>query len=142
MVLLSISINLLLGALSWFDHLLCAGSLDKSIVNYDVRIKNAAVSTYLAHQGEVCSIAWNSRGYFASGGNDNAAYIWDHRYNDYIFNFHDHTAAVKAIAWSPHRQEFLATGGGNKDKSIRVWNTRVGTCLKTINTGSQVLFDY
>jgi cell division cycle 20-like protein 1 (cofactor of APC complex) len=35
----------------------------------------------------------------------------------------DHTAAVKALAWSPHKSSLLATGGGSSDKTIKFWNT-------------------
>lgn len=41
----------------------------------------------------------------------------------YIGKLTEHTAAVKALAWSPHRNSILATGGGSTDKSIKLWNT-------------------
>jgi cell division cycle 20-like protein 1 (cofactor of APC complex) len=50
----------------------------------------------------------------------------------------DHTAAVKALAWSPHRNSVLATGGGSTDKSIKLWNTTEMVCSKSIDSGSQV----
>jgi len=34
----------------------------------------------------------------------------------------DHTAAVKALSWSPHRNCLLATGGGSTDKTIKQWD--------------------
>jgi len=65
--------------------------------------------------------------------------------------FDDHKAAVKAIAWSPHCQGLLASGGGTADRKIRFWNTLAshpqGDALSTrqgpkplqvIETGSQV----
>jgi len=33
-----------------------------------------------------------------------------------------HSAAVKALCWSPSRADILATGGGLGDRSIRLWN--------------------
>jgi cell division cycle 20-like protein 1 (cofactor of APC complex) len=50
----------------------------------------------------------------------------------------DHTAAVKALAWSPHKSSLLATGGGSTDKSIKLWNTSEMSCVKSCDTGSQV----
>jgi cell division cycle 20-like protein 1 (cofactor of APC complex) len=50
----------------------------------------------------------------------------------------DHTAAVKAIAWSPHQQGLLASGGGTADRYIRFWNTLTAQSLQCIDTGSQV----
>lgn len=55
-----------------------------------------------------------------------------------ICSFEDHTAAVKAVAWSPHSHELLASGGGTTDRHIRFWNTNTGTPLHKIDTGSQV----
>ena len=40
-----------------------------------------------------------------------------------LMKFTDHTAAVKAIAWSPHQHGLLASGGGTADRCIRFWNT-------------------
>jgi WD40 repeat protein len=49
-----------------------------------------------------------------------------------------HTAAVKALAWSPHERDMLATGGGTADRHIRFFNTRTGVCTNAVDTGSQV----
>jgi cell division cycle 20-like protein 1 (cofactor of APC complex) len=48
----------------------------------------------------------------ASGGNDNQLYIWGTHSTSPLLRFSDHTAAVKAIAWSPHQHGLLASGGG------------------------------
>jgi len=55
-----------------------------------------------------------------------------------MFEFSDHNAAVKAVAWSPHQQGLLSSGGGTADRHIRFWNTLTGTALHRIDTGSQV----
>mmetsp|Transcript_25196 Transcript_25196/g.22219 ORF Transcript_25196/g.22219 Transcript_25196/m.22219 type:complete len:106 (+) Transcript_25196:1079-1396(+) len=52
--------------------------------------------------------------------------------------FKDHKAAVKALAWSPHKSGLLLSGGGNNDKTIRCWNTLSMECVNTIPTDSQV----
>ena len=102
----------------------------------------------------------------ASGGNDNKVCIWDLRGSRRaaaagrsglsgsedlsagaglagqgdvpLWKFHEHTAAVKALAWDPHVSGVLATGGGTQDKHIRFWNTANGTMLNELDTGSQV----
>ncbi|KAJ3711516.1 WD40 repeat-like protein [Lentinula raphanica] len=101
----------------------------------------------------------------ASGGNDNKVCIWDLRGSRRaaaglpnagrpvsgvsngddsgpgdipLWKFHEHTAAVKALAWDPHIAGVLATGGGTQDKHIRFWNTGTGTMLNELDTGSQV----
>ena len=55
-----------------------------------------------------------------------------------LWRFHEHTAAVKALAWDPHISGVLATGGGTQDKHIRFWNVGTGTMLNELDTGSQV----
>lgn len=55
-----------------------------------------------------------------------------------LWKFHEHTAAVKALAWDPHVSGILATGGGTADKHIRFWNVQTGTMLNELDTGSQV----
>ncbi|KAI0351963.1 WD40 repeat-like protein [Trametes cingulata] len=103
----------------------------------------------------------------ASGGNDNKVCIWDLRGSKRpgglgtpartgnvpgssstganaddgdtpLWKFHEHTAAVKALAWDPHVSGILATGGGTADKHIRFWNVQNGTMLNELDTGSQV----
>ena len=49
-----------------------------------------------------------------------------------------HTAAVKAIAWSPYQQNLVSSGGGTADKCIRFWNTNSYQMINCIDTGSQV----
>ena len=104
----------------------------------------------------------------ASGGNDNKVCIWDLRGSrrastaaiadataasaaaaaptgddmtsdqQPLYKFHEHTAAVKALAWDPHMSGILATGGGTQDKTIRFWNVLNGSTLNALDTGSQV----
>ncbi|OCH89426.1 WD40 repeat-like protein [Obba rivulosa] len=100
----------------------------------------------------------------ASGGNDNKVCIWDLRGSKRpglgpgragsasatpssggedsgdvpLWKFHEHTAAVKALAWDPHVSGILATGGGTADKHIRFWNVANGSMLNELDTGSQV----
>jgi len=59
----------------------------------------------------------------ASGGNDNKLMIWSNHSNTPISKFSQHSAAVKALAWSPHTHGVLASGGGSADRTIKFWNT-------------------
>ena len=52
--------------------------------------------------------------------------------------FCDHTAAVKAMAWSPHQHGLLVSGGGTADRTIKFRNTLTGSTIKTLDAGSQV----
>lgn len=117
------------------------------------------------HRQEVCGLKWSGdsgpAANLASGGNDNKVCIWDLRGSRRaagsrpgsaagglsddgspgdlpLWKFHEHTAAVKALAWDPHVSGVLATGGGTQDKHIRFWNTGNGSMLSELDTGSQV----
>lgn len=57
-----------------------------------------------------------------------------------LWKFHEHQAAVKAIAWSPHATGLLTSGGGTQDKTIRTWNTSNGELVNWLDTGSQVRY--
>ena len=65
--------------------------------------------------------------------------LWDGRNNNSpIYTLSAHQAAVKAISWCPWQPRTLASGGGTNDREIRFWNTSSGTCLNSVDTGSQV----
>ncbi|XBW36989.1 hypothetical protein QEN19_002569 [Hanseniaspora menglaensis] len=76
----------------------------------------------------------------AVGGNDNSCTVWD------ITNFNKpvllydlpHTAAVKAVQFCPWLKNLLATGGGSKDRHIRIWHTKTGTIIKQYKTAAQI----
>ncbi len=58
----------------------------------------------------------------ASGSSDSTVKIWDIR-NSGHYTLRGHKGTVKALCWNPHRRFELISGGGNKDKTIKVWNT-------------------
>ena len=97
------------------------------------------------HSQEVCGLSWSPDGTFlASGANDNTLCIWDNPGSatgvvdapKHVLT--DHQAAVKALAWSPHERNLLASGGGTADRSIKFWNAASGALVNSVDTGSQV----
>lgn len=126
----------------WNRHILTSGGRDALVVNHDVRVSRHNVATMSAHTQEVCSLKWSPDGStLATGANDNVLCIWDAATSNTStprFKFTDHQAAVKALAWSPHERNLLASGGGTADRSIKFWNTQTGALLNNIDTGSQV----
>jgi len=75
----------------------------------------------------------------ASGGNDNKLFAWDIRFTaEPKVRFSNHSAAVKAISWSPHQRGILASGGGTADRTIKIWNVSTSACMSSTDTGSQV----
>lgn len=137
--------NARVGALAWSDHLLASGSRDRVILLRDVRAPqqtNDTVSKLAVHKQEVCGLKFSpDENYLASGGNDNKLLIWNAKMatsNRLLHKFSDHSAAVKAIAWSPHQSGLIASGGGTADRCIRFFNAHTGARLNFIDTGSQV----
>jgi cell division cycle protein 20 (cofactor of APC complex) len=127
------------GSLAWNRHVLSSGSRDTKIVNHDVRVARHQVAMLESHTQEVCGLAWSPDGEtLASGGNDNLLCLWDASRSTPRYKFTDHQAAVKAVAWSPHERNLLATGGGTADRTIKFWNSGTGKLLNSIDTGSQV----
>lgn len=66
--------------------------------------------------------------------------VWNQHSQQPTLRLTEHTAAVKAIAWSPHQSNLLVSGGGTADRCIRFWNTTNGHQLNSVDTGSQVYF--
>jgi cell division cycle protein 20 (cofactor of APC complex) len=148
------------GSLAWRDGAtLTTGSRDSTIVNHDLRASptalHSSISTLRGHRQEVCGLQWSPDGkQLASGGNDNVLNIWDlgrvssgggGRSSSAAevatrprFVSRQHCAAVKALAWCPHRRNLLASGGGTADRTIRFWNTSSGALRQTVDTKSQV----
>ncbi|TFK21948.1 WD40 repeat-like protein [Coprinopsis marcescibilis] len=155
-----------IGALAWNSHILSSGSRDRTVHHRDVREPGERpFKRCTGHRQEVCGLKWSGDGSassanLASGGNDNKVCIWDLRGSKRaprpgasssaglavgeepgdtpVWKFHEHTAAVKALAWDPHVTGVLATGGGTQDKHIRFWNVINGTMTSQLDTGSQV----
>lgn len=130
------------GALSWNRHILSSGGRDTVVVNHDVRVAQHNIATLSAHTQEVCGLSWSPDGNtLASGGNDNTLCLWNAATSSTTsprYTLTNHQAAVKALAWSPHERNLLATGGGTADRCIKFWNGQMGTLLDSTDTGSQV----
>eukprot|EP00873_Tetraselmis_striata_P009134 jgi/Tetstr1/429398/TSEL_019310.t1 len=127
------------GTLAWNSHVLSSGSRDRSILQRDVRAKDPFYMKLQGHRSEVCGLKWSyDDRELASGGNDNQLLIWNAARPNPLVRFSEHTAAVKAIAWSPHQHGVLASGGGTADRCIRFWNTTTSSAVSCVDTGSQV----
>lgn len=127
--------------LAWNSHVLSSGSRNGQIFHHDVRVAQHHIGTLNGHEQEVCGLKWSAGGnYLASGGNDNVVNIWnkDPGNDRPLYTFNSHTAAVKALAWSPWKPNLLATGGGTADRHIKIWNVNNGSCLYSVDAKSQV----
>ncbi|KAI8643568.1 quinon protein alcohol dehydrogenase-like superfamily [Parasitella parasitica] len=128
-----------IGSMAWRSNILSTGGRDHTIYHHDVRASRPYFRKLIGHTQEVCGLKWNLEGtMLASGGNDNNLLVWDSHENVIAHRFSQHTAAVKAIAWNPHKRGVLVSGGGTADKTIKFWNTISGNLTTSHDTGSQV----
>ncbi|GKA95220.1 protein FIZZY-related 3 [Tanacetum coccineum] len=127
------------GVLAWSSRILSSGSRDRNILQHDLRVPSDYISKLVGHKSEVCGLKWSHDDReLASGGNDNQLLVWNQHSTQPLLKLTEHTAAVKAIAWSPHQSNLLVSGGGTADRCIRFWNTANGNQLNHVDTGSQV----
>lgn len=123
-------------------HLLASGSKDCSVVVHDIRAKSGPIPLIsFEHKGEICGLSWQSSGFcLASGGNDNLIQIWDLRKTSGpLLQIRDHAAAVRALEFCPTNDNFLASGGGTGDSSIRITSLRdQGRNSVVLRTQSQI----
>lgn len=129
------------GAIAWnTSNIFASGSRDKNILVRDVRIKDQLyVTKFIGHKQEVCGLKWSfDQQQLASGGNDNRLNIWSVHSPHPTASLLKHSAAVKALAWSPHQHGLLVSGGGTADRTIRFWNSMTGEETKCLDVGSQV----
>ncbi|AJR81551.1 BAH_G0019700.mRNA.1.CDS.1 [Saccharomyces cerevisiae] len=125
--------------LSWNNHVLTSGSRDHRILHRDVRMPDPFFETIESHTQEVCGLKWNvADNKLASGGNDNIVHVYEGTSKSPILTFDEHKAAVKAMAWSPHKRGVLATGGGTADRRLKIWNVNTSIKMSDIDSGSQI----
>ncbi|WJX38290.1 Protein FIZZY-RELATED 3 [Trifolium repens] len=127
------------GVLAWNSRILASGSRDRNILQHDMRVSSDFIGKLVGHKSEVCGLKWSCDDReLASGGNDNQLLVWNQHSQQPTLRLTEHTAAVKAIAWSPHQSNLVVSGGGTADRCIRFWNTTNGHQLNSVDTGSQV----
>jgi cell division cycle protein 20 (cofactor of APC complex) len=138
------------GSIAWNEHWLTSGGRDSQILLHDLRSTGHLVSTFKAHTQEIVGLKWSEDGRtLASGGNDDSLCIWDAAMSSSRQSgsqvivsprliLREHTAAVKALDWCPFRPGLLASGGGTRDRTIKLWNTNSGEMLTSVDTKSQV----
>lgn len=128
-----------ISSLDWNGNIVASGSRDRSILLRDMRESRDYFCQLQGPAQEVCGLKWSfNENMLASGGNDNKLFLWSLKMQKEMTRFHEHTAAVKAIGWSPHDHNLLASGGGTADRCLRFWNTNTLEMVNCVDTGSQV----
>ncbi|KAM0678091.1 ubiquitin-protein transferase activating protein [Binucleata daphniae] len=125
-------------AIDWNDKIVSFGTKSGNVIHFDTR-SGKEICKIQAHESEVCGLKWsNDKKYLATGSNDNTLKIWQTGNIIPRMNLQAHKSAIKALAWCPWKNGILATGGGTKDKSIKIWDVYKQELISSTNVNSQI----
>jgi len=96
---------------------------------------NCKSKDYAAHSSKVHSVAWNKDGRkLASGSYDQTACVFslDRDKLTKDFTCKGHTDSVDQLCWNSQNSDIFATASG--DKTVKLWDTRTGKSISTVNT--------
>ena len=118
---------------------LASGGGDASVRFWDAR-SNTPMFACAGHRAAVLATAWAPDGrLFASGDHAGEVRVWDPATGKEACRpLAGHKAWVTALAWEPHHSSTAASGwcellaSASKDRSVRVWNVRTGSCLAVL----------
>ena len=102
-------------------------------------MNNKNIYYLYSHPGknEVCKTVYSkNNNYVLSGGNDNNAIIFDFR-NYKILKSISHKGAIKGLSINTN-ENYLVTGGGNKDKMIKLWDLKKVKQISETKANSQI----
>ncbi|CAL9780458.1 unnamed protein product [Musa acuminata subsp. burmannicoides] len=135
-------------SLAWRSNsILTVGRFDGTVVDYDFRKDDMFICFYNGHRRGVCSLKWSMLLYLAQrrAGQTSAHMGCLHARltspstpTPMASQISSHTSIVKAVDWCPTRSNLLASGGGCNDNCVKFWNTVNGSCLNSIDAGSEV----
>ena len=117
-------------SLTWSPNskLIASGSLDKTVVVYDVANQKSLL-VYQGHTGAVTTVAWSPDGkYIASASTDRTIHIWNAASGKDVLILSGHSAAVTSVAWSPDGRRIVS---GSDDGTVRIWDAIHGTLILT-----------
>lgn len=131
--------TLRVGNMQWInEHVVASSSRDRTIALYDTRA-NTVTMRLRNHKQEVCGLRWSPTcDLLASGGNEYRICIWSLHKTTPVCCMNYHKSAVKALDWNPHQRGILLSGGGNSDKTIKVFNSLSEKLIREVNVGNQV----
>ncbi|KAH8416712.1 hypothetical protein KR222_010733 [Zaprionus bogoriensis] len=87
------------------------------------------------HMSKVHSVCWNANGcHLASGSFDKTVAVYALERDRFVKSnvFRGHTASVDQLCWHKTNPDQFSTASG--DKTVRIWDIRVGKCVSVTNT--------
>jgi WD40 repeat protein len=124
---------------TWHNSTIFSGSRDGTLCIADTRSSECCIKDEV-HSEEICSICFQRESdTFATSSNDTTVKIWDLRQIESpVSIYREHTAAVRALSWSPIAPDVIASAGGTSDRTIRIWNVNSRETSFSVDTKSQV----
>ena len=102
-------------------------------------VDNRNIYFLYSHPGknEICKTIYSkNNNYILGGGNDNSAIVFDFRNYKQLKTI-SHKGAIKGLAINSS-ENFLVTGGGNKDKMIKLWDLKKVKQISETKANSQI----
>jgi WD40 repeat protein len=120
------------------SHLICTGSLDKSIRVWDGRAKKAQIFLFKGHADSVLELRWGEGGRsVVSASKDKSIRIWDTRAGRQRLVIEKHFGAVNGLRVIPEglgrgvlRGDSLSFISSGRDSHLNLW-TSSGECVGT-----------
>ncbi|KLO10958.1 WD40 repeat-like protein [Schizopora paradoxa] len=109
-------------------HHLVSGSLDRSMMIWDVRSGDVLHTISRAHEQPVSSVAYSLNGdQIVSGSDDCTIRLWDSEGNPLkTISSPQHLYPITSVAFSPDGESVVS---GSLDKTIRFWDVRSGEAI-------------
>ena len=111
------------------DSTLLAVSSDIGIWIYDGHT-GEELNLLTTRTGSVSSVAFSPDGKMLAGSISNEFYLWDVATGEHKATLTGHTADITSVAFSPDNKT-LATGGDEKEGTVRLWDVDTGALKAT-----------
>jgi WD40 repeat protein len=101
---------------------LASASYDRTIKTWDT-ITGQLIRNMIGHQDQINTLAvHNTPLYIISAGKDKTLRIWDILQGNETSSYQAHSDEILSSAINTRGYRYFATGGGDNDKSIKIWN--------------------
>lgn len=117
------------------DSLFTFSNRGGDLVHVDIRQEEPIIERNIIDDG-FCGALWSDR-LLALGHSSGDVLIKDIRFGNLAW-LQEHVSSVKAMAWLPYRDNYLATAGGSDDKTLCYWNLDGNITYKKIQLDTQL----
>jgi WD40 repeat protein len=107
---------------------LATASWDKNVLFWN---SDGAFLKALKHKGQVNGVSFSpDQKLVATSDSNGVLYLWQQD-GTLLKSMKEHNDYIRAVAWAPDSKT-LVTVGGEKDRTVKIWNTEGGQLLKNL----------